>query len=147
MASPWALFSGAAAGLIVPICSSWIDMRLKIDDPATSITSHGVAGSGRCSRARCSLGGTLAEHGHRLGAAGVGLAAIAALTTALVLTTFLLLRMTVGVRSTELEEMDGLDLVEHDLKRLSHFQQTTIKSYQSAGDMKFSGRACPALGP
>jgi len=129
MASPWALFSGAAAGLIVPICSSWIDMRLKIDDPATSITSHGVAGIWAMLAGALFTGGTLAEHGHRLGAAGVGLAAIAALTTALVLTTFLLLRMTVGVRSTELEEMDGLDLVEHDLNAYPDFQQTTIKSY------------------
>jgi Amt family ammonium transporter len=129
MASPWALFSGAAAGLIVPICSSWIDMRLRIDDPATGITSHGVAGIWAMLAGALFSGGTLGEHWRRLGAAGVGLAAIAALTTALVLTTLLLLRITVGVRATEQEEMEGLDLVEHDLNAYPDFQQTTIKSY------------------
>lgn len=129
MASPLALLCGAVAGLIVPICSAWIDVGLKIDDPATGITSHGVAGIWAMLAGALFSGGTLAEHVHRLGAACVGLAAIAALTTVLVFTTLLLLRMTVGLRCSESEEMEGLDLVEHDLNAYPDFQQPTIKSY------------------
>jgi ammonia channel protein AmtB len=41
----------------------------------------------------------------------------------------LLLRITVGVRSRGADELDGLDLAEHDLNAYPDFQQTTIKSY------------------
>jgi ammonia channel protein AmtB len=37
--------------------------------------------------------------------------------------------LAVGVRVSEADEFDGLDLAEHDLNAYPDFQQTTIKSY------------------
>jgi ammonia channel protein AmtB len=55
--------------------------------------------------------------------------AIAATSAVLSLAVFLLLRATVGLRSKEADEFDGLDLAEHDIAAYPDFQQTTIKSY------------------
>jgi Amt family ammonium transporter len=129
MASALAVFSGAVAGLLVPMFQVRVDMVWKIDDPAGGISVHGLGGLWAVLAAALFTGGTMAEHLHRLGAACVGLAVIGALSIALALTTFLLLRITVGVRSRGADELDGLDLAEHDLNAYPDFQQTTIKSY------------------
>ena len=39
------------------------------------------------------------------------------------------LKTTLGLRSREADEFDGLDLAEHDIGAYPDFQQTTIKSY------------------
>jgi len=62
-------------------------------------------------------------------AAWVPLAIVAALAIAASALLFFLLRATVGIRSREPDEFDGLDLSEYDLNAYPDFQQTTIKSY------------------
>ena len=42
---------------------------------------------------------------------------------------FWILRKTVGIRCSEEDEFDGLDLTEHDINAYPDFQQTMIKSY------------------
>jgi ammonia channel protein AmtB len=59
----------------------------------------------------------------------LGLVAIAALAAVLSAALFAALRATVGLRSKEADEFDGLDLAEHDIGAYPDFQQTTIKSY------------------
>jgi Amt family ammonium transporter len=129
IASALAVLSGAIAGLIVPLVQVRLDMSLKIDDPAGGIAIHGLGGLWAVLAAALFSGGTPAEHLHRLGAACIGLLVIGTLSAVLSLTTFLLLRMTIGVRAREADELDGLDLAEHDLNAYPDFQQTTIKSY------------------
>jgi ammonium transporter, Amt family len=127
--APHAALVGAAAGIFVP----WLEMRLdlvwKIDDPSGLISV--CAGGG--------LIGTIASAlltsdplGDRLRAAGVqilGLTAVAGMTLLIAGTVLTFLRLAVGVRVSEADEFDGLDLAEHDLNAYPDFQQTTIKSY------------------
>jgi Amt family ammonium transporter len=129
MATALAVLSGAIAGLIVPMAVVWLEMNLRIDDPAGGIAVHGIGGLWALLAAALFSGGTGAEHLHRIGAAAVAAASIGALTTALALTTFLLLRLSIGLRVSEADELEGLDLAEHDVNAYPDFQQTSIKSY------------------
>ena len=52
-----------------------------------------------------------------------------ALSLALSLAAFALLKRIVGLRLSDGAEWDGVDLAEHDLNAYPDFQQTMIKSY------------------
>ena len=58
-----------------------------------------------------------------------GAAAIAAAAFVIAGGTYFALKATVGLRSREADEYDGLDLAEHDIGAYLDFQQTMIKSY------------------
>jgi ammonium transporter, Amt family len=113
---------GAIAGLIVPYVMVHIDLRFKVDDPSGAVAIHGVGG----------LIGALVPgiYGIRqLGVQALGALAIALLALLAVAGLLVVLKKTVGIRSKEADEFDGLDLAEHDLNAYPDFQQTTIKSY------------------
>ncbi|HZK81026.1 MAG TPA: hypothetical protein VFC46_08170, partial [Humisphaera sp.] len=59
----------------------------------------------------------------------IGIIAIAAMSALLSAALFLTLKKTVGIRSRDADEFDGLDLAEHDIGAYPDFQQNTIKSY------------------
>ena len=59
----------------------------------------------------------------------LGAVVIAVLSLALTGLLLVVLKKTIGIRSKEADEFDGLDLAEHDLNAYPDFQQTTIKSY------------------
>jgi Amt family ammonium transporter len=44
---------------------------------------------------------------------------------------FGILKATIGIRVTELEEIEGLDLGEHEQSAYPDFQRTYIKSYEA----------------
>lgn len=120
---------GAIAGAIVPWAMVQIDLRLKVDDPTGAVAVHGVGG----------LIGTLAValaapmdmnlRVRQLGVQALGVTVIMLLAFVATGALLLALKKTIGVRSKEADEFDGLDLAEHDSNAYPDFQQTTIKSY------------------
>ncbi len=120
---------GAMAGIIVPYALVQIDLRFKVDDPTGAVAIHGVGGLLGTLCAGLFVRGEWSESVRQLGVqalAAVALALLALLSAAALL---LVLKRTVGIRSRESDEFDGLDLAEHDLNAYPDFQQTTIKSY------------------
>jgi ammonium transporter, Amt family len=113
---PWAaVIVAAVAGLIVVYAVSLFD-KLRLDDPVGAISVHGV----------CGAWGTIAvglfDRDTGLftgGGAGqlvdqiVGVVAVAAFVAVASFLLFTVVKMTVGLRVTPEEELEGLDMAEH----------------------------------
>ncbi|MGE0606676.1 MAG: ammonium transporter [Pirellulales bacterium] len=105
---PYSILTGGIAGVLVVASCLLID-RIKIDDPVGAISVHGV----------CGAWGTLATGlfvesvsvGTQL--LGIGVAFAWAFGVSLVL--FLILKFTLGIRASEQEEIEGLDMHEHGM--------------------------------
>jgi Amt family ammonium transporter len=124
-----AVVLGAIAGVVVPYTMVQIDLRFRVDDPTGAVAIHGVGGLLGVISAGVFITGGFGEALRQLGVqllGAVAIASLALLATAALLT---VLKKTVGIRSKEADEFDGLDLAEHDLNAYPDFQQTTIKSY------------------
>jgi len=113
-----ALFIGLICGIIVVFSIEFIDKKLKIDDPVGAISVHGV-----CGFVGTVLVGVFALDGGLLSGGGfklIGVQALgsfayiawAAITSFVVLT---ILKMTIGLRVSEKEEIEGLDIHEHGM--------------------------------
>jgi len=122
------LICGVVPGIIVYFSVLAFD-KIKIDDPVGAISVHGVCGIYGTAAVGFSgiLEGNVGNVGVQfLGAfAGVGFALVVALII------FGILKFTIGIRVSEAEEIEGLDLGEHDMSAYPDFQQTYIKSYHA----------------
>jgi Amt family ammonium transporter len=109
---PWAaVVIGCVAGGVVVWAVAFIERTLKIDDPVGAISVHGV----------CGVWGTLAaalfNHGGVTGAQimtqliGIAACFLWTFTTAFIM--FKAIAGTIGLRASEEEEVEGLDLSEH----------------------------------
>jgi Amt family ammonium transporter len=127
--APSAFLTGAVAGAIVPIAAVAIDLFARVDDPAGGVAIHAVGGAWGLIAAACFVPGTGGDHLRRLGANLLEIVTLAAFAGGVGFALFALMRKTVGVRSREADEYDGLDLAEHDIGAYPDFQQTMIKSY------------------
>ncbi|WP_051261120.1 ammonium transporter [Desulfovibrio inopinatus] len=130
-----ALIIGFICGILVVLSVEFIDKVLKIDDPVGAISVHGVCGA--CGTL---LVGLLAspdfggEAGLFYGGGvsllitqiiGVASVFIWALGTGYIL--FTVLKVTVGVRVSEEEEIRGLDIGEHGMEAYNGFQIFTTE--------------------
>ena len=107
-----AIMIGGLAGAIIVFAVSGID-RLKLDDPVGAIAVHLV----------CGMWGTLAvgifgakAGGEQIVAQLTGIAAYAAICVISSFVIFFTLKKTVGIRVSEKEELEGLDLHEHGME-------------------------------
>ncbi len=106
---------GAVGGLIVVLSIVWLDRELKIDDPVGAISVHGVVG----------LWGLLAVPLTNSSASflgqlvGAGTIFVWVFGTSLLL--WLGLKATMGIRVSEEEEEDGVDLTECGLEAYPEF--------------------------
>ena len=117
--SAWgALFIGLICGIAVVLSIELIDKKLKIDDPVGAISVHGV-----CGFLGTVLVGVFALDGGLLNGGGAGLLLVqtygslayiawAAITTFVIL---FILKKTIGLRVSEKEEIEGLDVHEHGM--------------------------------
>ncbi len=113
-----ALIIGIVAGIVVIFGIEFIDKVLKIDDPVGAIGVHGL-----CGATGTVLVGVFATEGGLLYGGGfamigvqlVGVLAVAVWTIACMSVVFLTIKHTIGLRVTEEEEVQGLDLHEHGL--------------------------------
>lgn len=110
-----AILIGLIAGFIVPLSVIFFD-RVKIDDPVGATTVHLV----------CGIWGTLAVgiFGSMAGLKQLwiqlyGVLAVVAFTFAFAYGLMYLLKVTIGIRVSEEEEMKGLDVEEHEMHAYS----------------------------
>jgi Amt family ammonium transporter len=124
-----AVLVGAIAGVIVPLTVVRLDMVWKIDDPSGGIAIHLIGGILSALAVAVLAPGNWDVRLRRLGAEGVGLGIIVVLSLVVSCVMFFILRATIGVRLSEADEFEGMDLAKYDLNAYPDFQQTTIKSY------------------
>jgi Amt family ammonium transporter len=127
MAGYEAVIIGVVAGVLVYFAVLFFD-KLKIDDPVGAISVHLV----------CGIWGTLAvgifgdlAGGQQILSQLIGIVAIGAFTLVFALIVFGALKATLGIRVSEAEEAEGLDLGEHDMSAYPDFQRVYIKSYHA----------------
>jgi ammonium transporter, Amt family len=109
-----AIVIGAIAGIIVVFSVSFFDSVLKIDDPVGATSVHLV----------CGIWGTLAVGifgGVNFFTQLIGVLAVAAFTIIFSSIVWLALKATVGLRVSEHEEIQGLDIGEHGMEAYSGF--------------------------
>ena len=113
-----ALFIGLICGVLVVLSIEFIDKKLRIDDPVGAVSVHGV-----CGFVGTVLVGVFALDGGLLSGGGftlIGVQALgslayiawAAVTSFIVL---IILKKTIGLRVSEKEEIEGLDVHEHGM--------------------------------
>nr|WP_321407570.1 ammonium transporter [uncultured Carboxylicivirga sp.] len=111
-----AIAIGVIAGIIVVFSIEFIDKVLKIDDPVGAVSVHGVTGA-----VGTLLVGFFATDGgvfygggfSLLGVQALGVLSIGAWSFGLGLILFTVLKYTMGLRVSEQEEREGLDIHEH----------------------------------
>jgi len=121
---------GIVPGILVYFAVLFFD-KLKIDDPVGAISVHGV----------CGIYGTLAVAFSGVFEGNVsssqfviqliGTAACFATSFVFAFVVFSILKATIGLRVSAHEEIEGLDLGEHDMSAYPDFQHTYIKSYHA----------------
>ena len=109
-----ALFIGAVAGVVV-FAVEFFDKVVKIDDPVGAISVHGVCG------ALGTLFTGIFGEGCSFITQLIGFVAVAAYTLILAFILFFVLKKTIGLRVTEKEEIDGLDMHEHGCSAYANF--------------------------
>ena len=116
---------GLVCGLAVVLGCEFIDKKLHIDDPVGASGVHGICGclgtvligffgtgtAGNSDLAGLFYGGGL----NLLGIQLLGVVAILAWTVVTAGITFIIVKKTMGLRVTEAEEVEGLDVCEHGL--------------------------------
>ncbi len=110
---------GFIAGIIVVISVVTID-RLHIDDPVGAVSVHGVCGAwGTLAAGLFNIGGTTVAI-MTTQIIGIVAAFVWAFGTAFIL--FKVISMTIGLRITEEEELEGVDIAEHAAHAYNDFQ-------------------------
>ena len=101
---------GLVAGIIIPFAVVFFD-RIKIDDPVGATSVHLV----------CGIWGTLVvgilgdmAGWAQLGYQGIGILSIGGVTFLFIYLVTWIVKRTVGIRVTSEEEVEGLDMAEHD---------------------------------
>lgn len=111
-----AVIIGMVAGFVVVFGIELIDKKLRVDDPVGAIAVHGLNGA-----VGTLMVGLLATEGglfygggfSLLGVQAIGVAAVGAWAFGMSWILFKVLKATVGLRVSEKEEQDGLDIHEH----------------------------------
>ncbi|MEJ2037497.1 MAG: ammonium transporter [Desulfosarcinaceae bacterium] len=126
---------GAIAGVIVVLSVLFID-RIKIDDPVGAISVHGVCGAwGTLAAGLFNIGGTSASI---IGVQLLGIFSAFAWTFPTAFGLFKLIDVTIGLRVSPEEELEGLDITEHGGIAYPDFGLTAY------GGGTMSGKTSPA---
>lgn len=111
-----AIIIGVIAGFVVVLAIEFIDKVVKIDDPVGAVGVHGC----------CGLLGTLMAgifgEGCNFLTQLMGIASVLAYTAVMAFIIFTLLKKTIGLRVSDQEQLDGLDLHEHGMTAYSGFR-------------------------
>jgi Amt family ammonium transporter len=110
---------GAIAGVIIPLSVVFFD-KIKIDDPVGATSVHLV----------CGIWGTLAvglfgakAGGGQLVEQLIGIVSIGAFSFIFAFALMYILKVTVGIRVSEEEELTGLDIAEHEMEAYPDFME------------------------
>ncbi len=127
-----AVLIGGMAGTVVIFAVEAID-RVHVDDPVGAIAVHGVCGAlGTMLVGVFAMDGGLLYGGGLalLGVQALGVGAVALWTFPLALLLFKGIAMTVGLRATAEEELEGLDITEHGSVSYPDFVPLYGKSFK-----------------
>jgi Amt family ammonium transporter len=129
VATPFgAVIIGLIAGIIVVASVELFDKVFKIDDPVGAISVHGIAGVwGTLS---VGLFGATSDHLglfyggglHQLGVQALGVVAVFAWVFGTTMILFSIIKKVIGLRVSEEEEIQGLDIGEHGMEAYPSFQ-------------------------
>ena len=120
-----ALAIGAICGLVVVLAITFIDEKLKIDDPVGAISVHGVCGAlGTILVGVFAIDGGLLYGGgfSKIGIQAVGVFAIGAWAITTTFVVLFILKKTLGLRVSEKDETEGLDITEHGMNAYPDFR-------------------------
>lgn len=116
---------GIIAGFIVVFGIEFVDQKLKVDDPVGAVGVHGLCGAGGTILTGLFAyynGNDITREGlfygggaHMLGIQILGVAAVIAWVAVTMTIVFQVIKHTIGLRVTEAEEIQGLDVKEHGL--------------------------------
>ena len=119
---PWAAVAiGAIAAPIMMASLLLIERVLKIDDPVGAISVHGVTGLwgllavGIFANGNNGVEGLVVGEGKQIISQLISMGVVLAWGLVTGFALFMLLKVTMGVRATEAEELEGLDISEHRL--------------------------------
>ena len=119
---PWsAVVIGAIAAPIMMASVVFIDRVLKIDDPVSAISVHGTTGLwgllavGIFANGNNGVEGLVVGEGLQIFSQLISMAVVLAWALVTGFALFLGLKFTMGVRATREEELEGLDISEHNL--------------------------------
>lgn len=110
-----AILIGLLAGIVVVVAIEFIERVAKIDDPVGAIGVHGV-----CGALGTLLAGIFGE-GCSFPAQLLGVISVAAFVTVMAVIVFVVIDKTVGLRVSEEEEIEGLDMKEHGCSAYANF--------------------------
>ena len=125
-----ALIIGLIAGVLVVLSVLFIDRVLKIDDPVGAVSVHAVNGAfGTLAVGLFNVKGGLFYGGgfKLLGIQALGVLAAFIWAFGLGLILFFAIKKTIGLRVSEAEELQGLDIGEHGMEAYSGFQIFTTQ--------------------
>lgn len=120
-----ALAIGLICGIVVVLSIEFVDKKLKVDDPVGAVSVHGVCGAlGTLLVGFFAIdGGVLYGGGFgQLGAQAAGVFSIAAWSLATSFIVLFILKKTMGLRVSEKEEVEGLDIHEHGMEAYPDFR-------------------------
>jgi ammonium transporter, Amt family len=120
-----ALAIGSLAGILVVLSVLFIERILKVDDPVGAVSVHAVGGAfGTLSVGLFNVNGGLFYGGgfRQLGVQALGVLSAFVWAFGIGLLLFFILKKTIGLRVTEEEEIQGLDIGEHGMEAYSGFQ-------------------------
>jgi Amt family ammonium transporter len=119
---PWsAVVIGAIAAPIMMGSVMFIERVLKVDDPVSAISVHGTCGLwgllavGIFANGNNGVTGLVGGEGLQIVTQLISMGVVLAWALITGFALFLALKATMGVRATREEELDGLDISEHDL--------------------------------
>ncbi len=109
--APWsAVVIGFVAGFLVVWAVAFLENSLKIDDPVGAISVHGINGVwGTLAAGMFGPSASMKQMATQL--IGIGACFLWTFTTAFVM--FKIINQTIGLRASQEDEIDGLDLSEH----------------------------------
>ena len=129
---------GICAGIVLLLAVEFFDKVLKIDDPVGAISVHGV-----CGAMGTLLTGLLAVDGGLFYGGGasffltqcLGVICVIAWVAVTMLIVFSVIKHTIGLRASAVEELEGLDIHEHGLPTAyADFSQSTSMTAVAKAD-------------
>ena len=111
-----AMIIGAIAGFVVVLAIEFIDKVVKIDDPVGAVGVHGC----------CGLLGTLLTGVFGEGVSFlpqlIGVVSVVAYAGVMATIIFTIIKKTIGLRVSDQEQLDGLDIHEHGMSAYTGFR-------------------------
>lgn len=111
-----AIIIGVIAGFVVVLAIEFIDKAVRVDDPVGAVGVHGC----------CGLVGTLLTGVFGEGCSFVtqltGVVSVLVYAAVLAFLIFTVIRLTIGLRVSDQEQLDGLDMHEHSMTAYSGFR-------------------------